>query len=58
MECVMKFGRHLLLASLDYHVQSLMLKMWCSSHWELVPCIMHFFIPEVLFLKMLMCSES
>ena len=34
MECVMKFGRHLLLASLDYHVQSLMLKMWCSLHWD------------------------
>jgi hypothetical protein len=45
MKCVMKFGRHLPLASLDYHVQSLMLKMWCSSHWELVSCIMHSSIP-------------
>jgi len=58
MECVIKFGRHLLLASLDYHVQSLMLKMWCSSHWELVSCIMHFSIPKILFLKVPMWSES
>jgi hypothetical protein len=57
MECVMKFGRHLLPASLDYHVQSLMLKMRCSSHWELVSRIMHFSIPEILFLEMLW-SES